>query len=138
MATVLVVNDDDDILDTYESMLLSLGYEPVAKKIVASGPETVRDVGAEALLVDLQRPDDDEYGIRLIEELRADGELRNFPIILCSGAPEALQSLRPRLDALRVPIVIKPFTMDELEETLASVLRASGSDSAASGNDASA
>jgi CheY-like chemotaxis protein len=138
MATVLVINDDDDILDTYESMLLSLGYEPVAKKIVSSGPETVRDVGAEALLVDLQRPDDDEYGIRLIEELRADRELRDFPIILCSGAPEAVQSLRPRLDALGVPVVLKPFTMDELEETLASALRASGNDSAAAGNDASA
>jgi CheY-like chemotaxis protein len=131
MATVLVINDDHDILDTYESMLLTLGYEPVAKTIVTSGPETVRDVGADALLVDLQRPDDDEYGIRLIEELRADDEMRAFPIILCSGAPEAVQSLRPRLDALGVPIVIKPFTMDELEQTLAAALDGSSSGSSA-------
>ena len=135
MATVLVINDDNDILDTYESMLLSMGYEPVAKKIVTSGPETVRDVGADALLVDLQRPDDDQYGIRLIEELRADEEMRAFPIILCSGAAEAIQSLRPRLDALGVPVVIKPFTMDELEQTLASALRDPGGGSSASGSD---
>jgi CheY-like chemotaxis protein len=125
MAVVLVVNDDNDMLDMYESMLLSLGHEPIAKQTVDSGPETVRDVGADALVVDLQRPREDEYGLRLIEDLRADEETRAIPIVLCTGAADAVESLLPRLDALAVPIVVKPFSIDELEQTLSEVLQAS-------------
>jgi CheY-like chemotaxis protein len=122
MAVVLVVNDDTDMLDMYESMLSTLGHEPIAKEKVASGPETVREVGADALVVDLQQPHEDDYGLRLIEEVRADEETRAIPIILCTGAAEAVVSLRPRLDALGVPVVVKPFSMDELEQTLRDVL----------------
>jgi CheY-like chemotaxis protein len=125
MAVVLVVNDDYAMLDMYESMLIALGHEPITKETVASGPETVRDVGADALVVDLQRPSEDEYGLRIIEELRADEETRAIPIVLCSGAADALESLRPRLDALAVPIVVKPFSIGELERTLTDVLERS-------------
>jgi CheY-like chemotaxis protein len=132
MAVVLVINDEKEMLDAYESMLESLGHRPVTKATVDTGPETVRAVGADALVVDLQRPDEDEFGLRIIEELRADDELRAFPIILCSGAAEAVHTLRPRLDALGVPIVIKPFSLEELERTLASALKLGGHDGAPS------
>lgn len=122
MAVVLVINDDSDLLDAYESALLSLGHEPVTKVTMSSGPETVRDVGADALVVDLQRPDEDAYGLRIIEELRSDPQMRSFPVILCSGAVEAVRSLRPRLDELGVPIVVKPFSIQDLEETLTAAL----------------
>jgi CheY-like chemotaxis protein len=122
MAVVLVVNDDGDLLDTYEEMLAAMGHEPVTKLTVESGPETVRDVGADALVVDLQSSDDDEFGVRIIEELRSDPEMRNFPIILCSGATEAIRPLRERLDDLNVPVVLKPFPMEVLEKELTAAL----------------
>ena len=122
MAVVLVINDDHEVMDVYESVLESLGHTPVTKEIVSSGPETVRDVGADALLVDLQRADEDEYGLRIIEELRADEGMRNFPIILCTGAPEAVHTLGRRLDQLGVPVVLKPFSIEALEQTLAAAL----------------
>ena len=61
---------------------------------------------------------DTNYGIRIIEDLRADDEMRAIPIVLCTGAAEAVHSLRPRLDALGVPIVVKPFSLEELERAL--------------------
>lgn len=123
MAVVLVVNDDSDMLSVYESVLTALGHTPVTRLGVESGPETVRDVGAQALLVDLQRPDDDDFGLRIIEEVRADSELGDLPIILCSGAAEAMRPLVDRLAGLRVPVVMKPFSIDELEEALANALQ---------------
>jgi DNA-binding NtrC family response regulator len=53
MARILVLNDDQTMLDVYEAALRQLGHEPVTKEIVDSGPETVREVAAEALVVDL-------------------------------------------------------------------------------------
>jgi CheY-like chemotaxis protein len=127
MAVVLVVNDDGDLLDTYEAVLASMGHEPVTKLTIDSGPETVREVGADALVVDLQAVGEGEFGLRIIEELRSDPELRDLPIILCSGATESIHPLRDRLAALNVPVVLKPFPIDVLEEQLQQALGSTGS-----------
>lgn len=105
MAVVLVVNDDHDILGLYEALIREIGYDVVTETIVESGPTAVSAVHADALVVDLQRPDEDEYGIRLIEEVRADPEVGAIPIILCTAAVEAIEPLLPRLSALKVPVL---------------------------------
>ena len=59
---------------------------------VESAPETIRDIDPDALLVDLRRPDEHEYGLRVIEELRADPDLKALPIFLrTAGAQEVRQ-----------------------------------------------
>ena len=122
MAVVLVVNDDGDLLDIYEAVLAAMGHEPVTKLTIESGPETVREVGADALVVDLQAADEGHFGLRIIEEVRSDPELRDFPIILCSGAAESIHPLRERLAELNVPVVLKPFPIEVLEQQLKETL----------------
>jgi CheY-like chemotaxis protein len=122
MAVVLVVNDDRDMLDLYESVLLSMGHEPVTKAAMDAGAETVRQVGADALVVDLQSPDENDFGLRVIQEVRQDPEIRNLPIILATGAADEIDSLRERLEPLNVPVLIKPFPIDTLEEHLKTIL----------------
>ena len=84
----------------------------------------MREVGADALVVDLQAADEGHFGLRIIEELRGDPEMRDFPIILCSGAAESVHRLRERLAALNVPIVLKPFDVEVLEQQLQATLAA--------------
>jgi CheY-like chemotaxis protein len=132
MALVLVVNDDRDMLDMYEALLRQIGHEVVTETIVDSGPEAVRAVRADALVVDLRRPDDREYGLRLIEDVRADPEVSSIPIILCTGAVEQIGPLLPLLQSLQVPVLPKPFHADELEQALASAL--AGKSAALHGN----
>jgi CheY-like chemotaxis protein len=122
MAIVLVVNDDRDMLDLYAALIQQIGHEVITETVVESGPEVVRAVNADALVVDLRRPDDREYGMRLIEEVRADPEVSDIPIILCTGAIEQIEPLRPRLESLQVPVLPKPFHASELEQALASAL----------------
>ena len=122
MATVLVLNDDGDLLATYESVLRELGHEPITKTTVTSGPETVREVKADALLVDLMRSREDEYGLRIIEEVRGDPELEKLPVILCTAAAGEVRSLLPRLTQLDVPVLLKPFAISDLERVLSTVL----------------
>jgi DNA-binding response OmpR family regulator len=122
MAVVLVVNDDRDMLDMYAEALQAMGHEPVTKEAIDAGPETVREVGADALLVDLQAPHEDEFGMRVIQEVRGDPDLRDLPIIPATGATDDLDSLHEELEALEVPVLIKPFSISVLEETLQAVL----------------
>jgi CheY-like chemotaxis protein len=122
MAVILVINDDADMLDLYAAFLRDMGHEPVTKIAVESGPEIVRAVEPDALLVDLRRPDEDEYGLRIIEELRADPETKALPILLCTGAAQEVRPLLERLDLLDVPVVLKPFKTQDLEQTLTAML----------------
>ena len=60
--------------------------------------------------------------MRVIQEVREDPELRHLPIILATGATDDVDSLHDRLEALRVPVLIKPFPISVLEEKLQAVL----------------
>ena len=102
----------------YADALQAMGHEPVTKEAIDSGPETVREVGADALVVDLQAPQEDDFGLRVIQEIRQDPEMRDLPIILATGATDDLATLHERLEALRVPVLIKPFPISVLEEQL--------------------
>jgi DNA-binding response OmpR family regulator len=118
MARILVIDDDPEILALYEDALPQLGHEAIAKEIAESGPETVRELEAQALVVDLQQPDEDHYGLRIIEQLREDSDLRHFPIVLATGAGPELDPISQRLMLLDVPILHKPFALDELDAAI--------------------
>ena len=123
MAVVLVINDDRDLLEAYQDMIRRLGHEPVTKLAARSGAETVRQARAQALVVDFERPDESDFGLRVVEEVRADPELRELPIIVCTGAAEArLRPVRGRLSQLGVPVLPKPFTLEEFEAALENML----------------
>jgi DNA-binding response OmpR family regulator len=122
MAIVLVVNDDNDLLDIYQELVVSMGHEPVTRPTITSGPAVIREIGADALIVDLQSPAEGEMGLRIIEEVRSHPDTSDIPIILCSGAPEAVEVHSSQLEAWRVPVVIKPFALEELETHLRSAL----------------
>ena len=123
MAVVLVINDDHDLLEAYQEMIRQLGHEPVTKLAARSGAETVREARAQALVVDFERPDESDFGLRVVEQVRADPELRELPIIVCTGAPDArLRPVRSRLTELGVPVLPKPFTLQEFESALENML----------------
>ena len=122
MAVVLVVDDDHDMLEAYRALISDLGHEVVTEVIVESGPQAVRDAQADAMLVDLQQPHQDDYGLRLIEEVRADPVVKAIPIILSTAAVEEVHAMRPVLDRLQVAVLRKPFRMTDLEAALAEAL----------------
>jgi CheY-like chemotaxis protein len=110
------------MLATYRDVLDSLGHDPVAMETIETGAQTVLDVGAEALVVDLQAPDENEFGLRIIDEVRSHPEIRDLPIILATGAADGLDSLQKRLEPLNVPVLVKPFEIATLEQNLRAVL----------------
>ena len=100
-----------------------MGHEPITKMTLASGPETVREVGADALLVDLQRPDEDAYGVRIIEELRNDPRTSEYRSSSVRELPRRYGHSFAALISWACRCVIKPFEVSELEETLTAALK---------------
>jgi CheY-like chemotaxis protein len=122
MALVLVVNDDRDMLDMYGAVIEEMGHKPVLRVELDPDPEVVVATGADAVVIDLQGEEDRLAGLRAIEALRADPATKDLPIVLATGARQEVRPLVKRLQRLDVPVLLKPFAIDQLRDVLGRVL----------------
>jgi len=122
MALVLVVNDDRDMLDMYGAVIEEMGHKPVLRVELEPDPEVVVATGADAVVIDLQGEADRLAGLRAIEALRADPATKDLPIVLATGARQEVRPLVKRLQRLDVPVLLKPFAIDQLRDVLGRVL----------------
>ena len=122
MALVLVVNDDRDMLDLYGAVIEEMGHQPLLRVDLDPDPEIVMATGADAVVIDLQAEADRLAGLRAIEALRADPATRDVPIVLATAAAQEVRPLAKRLKSLDVPVLIKPFAIDQLRDVLGRLL----------------
>jgi DNA-binding response OmpR family regulator len=115
---VVVVNDDPGVLDLYRDILRELEYEPVAMATTAIETERIRAHEPDAVILDLEVGSEAMYGVAMATQLRDDARLANIPIVVCTGNPDALDGARVTLHDLGVPMLIKPFSIDEIETAL--------------------
>lgn len=109
---IVVVDDTPEILDLIEAVLTDEGYEVL---LCQEPPRAVEVIAAErpALVVlDLRMEGVGEW--ELVERLKSEPALAEIPIIVCSGAVDALRAAAPRLRAQGCDILVKPFDIDEL------------------------
>jgi CheY-like chemotaxis protein len=118
-ARVVVVNDAQAVLDLYREMLEELEYEPVVMATVAVETDRIRETDPDAVVLDLTVGLHTEYGVRMAQELRADERYRSIPIVVATANADALDGARKALAEIGVPILLKPFTIEELAASLA-------------------
>jgi CheY-like chemotaxis protein len=111
---ILVIDDDDDLRDLFQAALEQAGYEVSLSPTVYADVADVERLQPDLLLLD---------GLTQLEQLRSYPPTRSLPIILCTAA--AARPVRERVEALRrhgVPVVYKPFEMENLFQTIRRVL----------------
>jgi CheY-like chemotaxis protein len=115
---VVVVNDDPGVLDLYRDILRELNYEPVAMATTAIETERIRAHQPDAVILDLEVGSEAMYGVAMAVQLRDDARLANIPIVVCTGNPDALDGARRTLHDVGVPMLLKPFSIDEIAGAL--------------------
>jgi two-component system, OmpR family, alkaline phosphatase synthesis response regulator PhoP len=121
--TILVVDDDEDILVLLDHNLSREGYEVVQ---VASGEEAleqVRRAPPDLVLLDLMLPG--IGGLDLCKVLRGDGRTLNIPIIIVSAKGDETDVITG-LELGADDYVIKPFSVRLLLARVRAVLRRKG------------
>ena len=120
MATILVIDDDANIRETFAQTLKRAGHDVLA---AADGREAIRQLAAapaDLVILDLFMPTQD--GLETITELR-----RNFPnvaiIAISGGHPTSSTMLSVALEMGAAKILEKPFKSDLLLLTVQAVLR---------------
>lgn len=122
MACVLVVDDDQDIRDVVRFILEDAGYEVLdagdgerALQILRNSPTPL------IALLDLLMPRPN--GLDVLTEIIADPALkqRHAYILLTADNNVLRDQAEPLLTQLSAPTISKPFDVDKLLETVASV-----------------
>jgi DNA-binding response OmpR family regulator len=75
------------------------------------------------MIIDLRLGRDDLHGWDVLQEVRADPELRDLPTLICTGDTRALQEMADEISGMRrVDSITKPFSIDELLSKLEALL----------------
>ena len=115
---VLVVDDEPIVLKSCRLVLEAEGWEMISASSVVEALSILESITPELLLVDVKMPvHDGMYLMRKVREKRP-----GIPIIVMSGyaTSATIQEAEGLGAALFLP---KPFTPDELADTLRSVAR---------------
>jgi DNA-binding NtrC family response regulator len=106
--TILIVDDEKDILELLKQVFLELSYNVLAFHDSREVLNTVDVTLVDCIITDIRMPQVD--GVQLVNGLREKG--LNAPVFFITGYSdyprEVLNNLNPKA------IIFKPFDMDEL------------------------
>ena len=85
---ILIVDDEPDAISYVGSVLEDNGYQYISADNGVEGLELARKEKPDMILLDLIMPE--KSGVMMFQELKKDPELASIPVIVVSGASEAL------------------------------------------------
>lgn len=114
---ILVIDDDETILDLLKDTLGPDYYIATAHDSL-EGVELMMSERFDLMIIDLGMPVLD--GVELIQKIRSNSPFDKIPILVLSAYPE----LRTRLRGSDVQaIMAKPFSIDQLQRTVAKIVQ---------------
>ena len=117
-ARILVIDDDQSILELFRSILQGEeGYDVHLSTFAFEEITDVEHLHPDLVILDMKIGSHNE-GWLLMQKLRMYRPTKDIPIILCTAA---LLDVREQEETLRqkgIPIVYKPFDIDELVQVV--------------------
>ena len=117
--TVLIIEDDADILEFASRVLELEGYHVLQTGDGDKGLELVRERECALVLLDLKLPGRDGWAV--LEEIKADPALHTIPVAVFS-ASAAVAQVDKALSMGAVDYLIKPLSAASLREAIARIL----------------
>ena len=118
-ARLLVVDDEPTILQSLATLLGSLGFEVLVADSGVRALELASEQPPDAVILDLLMPE--MPGLQVLQALRQ--RFPELPVLLASGyAPD--EQVHQAMALPRTAFLQKPFTLVQLEQTLAQLLSA--------------
>ena len=118
----LVVNDTQEILELFEEILAGMDIDTVLMSYAPRELERIREVEPDLIILDFLMGDRELLGWQLLQKLKMDRSLANIPIVVCTAAVKAAQEQQGYLTEQGVMLVLKPFTVHQLEEGVRAAL----------------
>jgi two-component system, OmpR family, response regulator PrrA len=118
-ATVLIADDDEDILALVERALTETGYEVLLARDGATALATARERKPALALIDIAMPALDGYEVT--SALKSDPATKDTIVILFTARSEA-SDVEKGYEAGADDYIMKPFTLKTLQSRVAAAL----------------
>ena len=116
--TVLIVENNDEVLDLVANLVSTQGWRPVVATSLVDARARLSEGPVDAIVTDLSLDDGD--GLELVREVSAASPIRIPMIVITSyGTPEIRESAR---EAGAIDFIEKPFRLNRFAATLNEVL----------------
>jgi DNA-binding response OmpR family regulator len=120
--TVVCVEDEPEIIDLIRLILGRKGFDLTGATGGLEGLEAIRRIKPDLVLLDLMMPDMD--GWEVYQQMKADPELKNTPVIVVTAKAQSIDKILGLHIAKVDDYVTKPFGPQELLQSVERVLAA--------------
>jgi DNA-binding response OmpR family regulator len=110
--TILVVDDDRSVADTFARMLRMEGFKVATALSAETGIELAETVRPDAIILDMRMPITD--GLQFLRLVRANPHLVSVPVAIVTGDYFITDPIQRELNALGVAIRFKPLWFEDL------------------------
>jgi DNA-binding response OmpR family regulator len=110
--TILVVDDDRSVADTFARMLQLEGFKVATALSAETGIELAEIVRPDAIILDMRMPITD--GLQFLRLVRANPHLVSVPVAIVTGDYFITDPILRELNALGVAIRFKPLWFEDL------------------------
>jgi DNA-binding response OmpR family regulator len=117
---VVCVEDEPEMIDLVKLILGRKGFDLVGAVGGREGLDTVRRLKPNLVLLDLMMPDMD--GWEVYQQMKADEELKNIPVIVVTAKAQSIDKVLGLHIAKVDDYVTKPFGPQELLQSVKNVL----------------
>jgi PAS domain S-box-containing protein len=115
--SILVIDDDADVLDVLKDFLMDEGHHVVACRDAASGIARIQETDFDLVITDLAMPDISGWGV--VREVK--GRRPATPIALITGWADRITPKELREHGLEF-LVAKPFMLEDVRQVVAQAI----------------
>jgi CheY-like chemotaxis protein len=122
-ASILVINDDQSILDLFHLILEGEGYKVNSSLVVYEDLKDIEQLNPDLIILDVKMG----YhagGLTLLQKLKMYPPTKNIPVMICTAALNEMREQEETLRQKKIPVLYKPFDMDELLKLVHQILPA--------------
>ena len=121
---VVVINDTKEILELFRDVLEGeLGHEVILMSFAPDELDRILEANPDLLVIDFVIGDREMEGWQLLQKMRMHRDTAGIPIVACTAAVKQVRESEAYLLEQGIEVVLKPFTIDQLEGAVARALK---------------
>ena len=123
MSRILVINDDQSTLELFQLILEAEGYEVLLSQVAIEEVSQIEQQHPHLIILDFKLGAHAD-GFLLLQKIRMYPPTATLPVILCTAAVGEVREQEEVLRQKGIPVIYKPFDLDELLRAIYQVLPA--------------
>ena len=121
-ASVLVIDDNEELLALYDAVLRYNGYGVTTLSEPPTTLEAIRSADPDVVILDLHFGGQQFEGWAVLQLMRNDPSLIHVPVIVCTAGEGEVRDAAELLRRHNVWVLLKPFVVTDLERLLREAL----------------